>query len=224
MIKSLYDAHPEALVNSEVLTILTNAMHVLEVAVQDFLITQLRYTTQANDLQGIITRDEYGRLPLHNALREGAPLGSIKLLVQADVSTLLMSDSNGVLPLHTAFEHHGCPNVGQYLLEQDARSLLLADNQGNTPLHCACRLAKFDVIAMLVNEYPTAAVATTNANKHLPIQLLLANNHSHHDQESAGFVSSIFLLLRANPESLMNDMEITLEMARLSISGDICIV
>ena len=128
MIKSLYDAHPEALVNSEVL-----AMLVLEeVAVQDFLTAQLRYTTQASDLQCIITRDEYGRLPLHNALREGAPLGSIKLLVQAHVSTLLMPDSNGALPLHTAFEHHGCPNVGQYLLEQDARSLLLADCQGNT--------------------------------------------------------------------------------------------
>lgn len=171
----------------------------------------------------MITPDANGRLPLHNALLRGAPLGSIKLLVQADVSTLRFPDRNGSLPLHNECECNGRPSVCRILLELDSdrRSLLFADNQGNTPLHCACLGAKHDVIALLVEQYSSAALTMRNANEHLPIELLLAGNHDHIDQESASYVNSIFLLVRANPDILMNDdTDSIVEVAsRLSISN-----
>jgi ankyrin repeat protein len=201
VIKSLYNAYPEAIVNIDIsFRQFIRARSVN--AVQDFLGIQFRYAAQAIDRQLVITPDENGSLPIHNALNQGAILGSIKLLVKADVSTVLTPDSSGSLPLHIECERHGRPNVCRYLLDlhSDKRSLLVADNQGNTPLHCACRGANYDVIALLLAQYPTASVAMRNAKKHLPIQLLLANNHF--DQDSVGYVSSIFLLLRANPGEL----------------------
>mmetsp|Transcript_19124 Transcript_19124/g.29477 ORF Transcript_19124/g.29477 Transcript_19124/m.29477 type:complete len:135 (+) Transcript_19124:43-447(+) len=46
----------------------------------------------------------------------------------------------------------------------------------------------------------TGPARTRNLNGNLQFQLLLANQHDHHDQESDEYMSSIFLLLRANPE------------------------
>jgi len=219
IIESLYNAYPEPIVNIEVRRLFSDSMSRFVVAVQDFLNTQISYAAQANDHQLVITPDENGRLPLHNALLQSAPLGSIKLLVQADVSTLQIRDSNDSLPLHTECEHSGRPSVCQYLIDHDKRSLLVADNQGNTPLHYACRGAKHDVIALLVERYSSAAVAMRNTNEHLPIELLLASNHGHIEQESANYVNSIFLLLRANPDILTNDdTDSILEVASLSIS------
>ena len=48
----------------------------------------------------------------------------------------------------------------------------------------------------------------------LPIQQIL----DYDDQESAGYVSCIFLLLRASPEMWMNDANIVLALSSLSIS------
>jgi ankyrin repeat protein len=231
IIESLFNACPEAIVNIEVRELFIGSMSVevqdfldtLVIPVQDFLYTQIWYAAQANNHQLVITPDANGRLPLHNALLRGAPLGSIKLLVQADVSTLQIRDSNGSLPLHNECKRSGRPDVCQYLLDHDSdrtRSLLVTDNQGNTPLHCACLGAKHDVIALLVERYSSAAVAMRNTNEHLPIELLLlASNHGHIDQESASYLNSIFLLLRANPDILTNDdMDSILEVASLSIS------
>jgi len=203
IIESLYNAYPEAIVNIEVRELFIRSMSRFDVTVQDFLNTQISFAAQANDRQLVITPDANGRLPLHNALLRGAPLGSIKLLVQADVSTLQIRDSNGSLPLHNECERNGRPSVCRILLDHDSdrtRSLLVADNQGNTPLHCACRGANCDVIALLVERYSSAAVAMRNTNEHLPIELLLlASNHDDIDQDSASYDNSIFLLLRATP-------------------------
>jgi len=218
VIKLLFDAYPEAIINIEVMRLFADKLSGFVNAVQDFLSTQFHYAAQANDHQLVVTPDEDGRLPLHNAILQSAPLGSIKLLVQADFSTLRIPDSNGSLPLHNECERNGRPSVCQYFLDHDRMSLLVADEQGDTPLHCACRGGNYDVIALLVEQYPSASVAMRNANQHQPIELLLANNHEHMDQDNTGYDSSIFLLFRANPESWMNYTAITLEMASLSIS------
>lgn len=154
----------------------------------------------------MITPDEDGRLPLHNALRaldSGVALGTIKLLVQADDSTVRIRDSDGSLPLHIACWHIGHSNVVQYFLELDRASLLASDDYGNTPLHIACRRANYDAIALFLTQYPDSPVATRNEDGNLPIQLLLANQHDHFPQENVGYVSCIFLLLRANPMSIV---------------------
>ncbi|KAK1746914.1 hypothetical protein QTG54_002258 [Skeletonema marinoi] len=86
------------------------------------------------------------------------------------------------------------------------RSLLVADHNGDTPLHCACLAANYDVIELLLAQYPTAPVGERNVNDELPVQILL----KHDEPENDGYMSSMFLLLRANPEMWMNDMNLVL--------------
>jgi len=159
VIKSLYDAYPEAIVQDEEILRLAIAEDRLVDAAQDFLAKQLDYAAQASNLQLVITQDEDGLLPLHKALLDVAPLGSIKLLLlaQADPDTLQIPDNSGSLPLHIACKH--CDHtIVKYLVDLDMRSLLVADHNGDTPLHCACLAANYDVIELLLAQYPTAPV------------------------------------------------------------------
>jgi len=214
VINLLYNAYPDAIVSDEALFRYAIDTGRFVDALRDFIVEQLRYAAQASNLQLVRTQDENGMLPLHHALEEVAPLGTIKLFVQADASTLRIPDSDGSLPIHIAASEYECPDGIKYLLDLNIDSLLVADNWGNTPLHCACRAANYDVIELLLTQtYPTAPVATRNVNGDLPIQLLL----EHDDQESAGYVSCIFLL-RASPGMWMNDANIVLALSGLSIS------
>jgi len=130
-------------------------------------------------------------------------LGAVKLLVQADPSTIQTPANHGSLPLRIAASEYECPIVIKYLLDLNIGSLLVADNWGDTPLHWACLAARYDVIEMLLTRYNNAPVATRNLDGDLPIQQLL--DYDDDDQESAGYASCIFLLLRASPEMWMND-------------------
>ena len=166
VIKLLYNAYPEAIVNAE-----ASLRQIIDISetpddVKYFLVDQLRYAAQASNVQLVRT---HGRLLLHHALEEDAPLGAIKLFVQADPSTIQTPDSDGSLPLHTACEHHECPNVIKYLLDNCRTSLLVADNRGNTPLHYACLEVRYVVIEMFLTRYPNAPVATRNLDGDLPI-------------------------------------------------------
>eukprot|EP00984_Skeletonema_dohrnii_P023291 scaffold12357_cov91-Skeletonema_dohrnii-CCMP3373.AAC.10 len=206
VIKSLYNAYPEAIVNAEAyLRRLIDNDRTPDV-VKHFLVDQLRYTAQASNPQLVRTQDGNGRLPLHHALLEVAPLGTIKLLVQADPATLQIPDSDGSLPLHIAASKYECPDVIKYLLDLNIDSLLVADNRGNTPLHCACVEGRYDMIEMLLTWYPNAAVCERNLDGDLPIQLLLDCD----DQESADYASCIFLLLKASPEMWMSNEDLVL--------------
>ena len=211
VIESLYNVYPEAIVNDEASFRRGIDRGSFVDEVQSFLIEQFRYATQASDLQLINTQDDNGRLPIHNALLRDAHLGSIKLLVQADPPTLQIRDIRGSLPLHIACERYAS-NVVDFLVNVN-RSLLVSDDQGNAPLHCACLAANYDVIDLLLTKYPTAPASawTRNLDGDLPIQLL-ANSLGYNDQESIDkYMSSIFLLLRANPDIWMNDVNIAFE-------------
>ena len=132
-------------------------------------------------------------------------MGTIKLLVQADPATIQTPDSDGSLPLHIAASVNGC-HVIKYLVDLNIDSLLVADNWGDTPIHCACHEGRYDVIVMLLTQYPNAPVATRNVDEDLPIQLILDCD----DQESADYASCIFLLLKASPEMWMSNENLVL--------------
>eukprot|EP00985_Skeletonema_marinoi_P018394 scaffold10263_cov143-Skeletonema_marinoi.AAC.1 len=205
VIKLLYNAYPEAIVNAG--ASLRRLIDRTPDDVKYFLVDQLRYAAQASNLQLVRTQDGNGRLPLHHALEEVAPLGTIKLLVQADPATLQIPDSDGSLPLHIAASKYECPDVIKYLLDNCRTSLLVAkDYWGNTPLHYACQEGRYDVIEMLLTQYPNAPVATRNVDGDLPIQLLLDCD----EQESADYASCIFLLLKASPEMWMSNENLVL--------------
>jgi len=139
-------------------------------------------------------------------------LGAIKLLVQADRSTIQTPDSDGSSPLHTACEYHKCPDVIKYLLDNCMASLLVAEDKwGNTPLHYACLEGRYDAIEMILTRYPNAPVATRNLDGDLPIQLLLDCDAPY----SADYASCIFLLLKASPEVWMSNEDLVLALTSL---------
>jgi len=149
------------------------------------------------------TPDEHGQLPLHTALQNNVRLGSIKLLVKGNASALRSPDNSDALPLHIACAHHESASVVQYLIELDTTTLDAVDREGNTALHYACRGAKYDAISMLLGKYGAVSVSKRNTHKKLPIDLLWESNEVL-DRESVEYTESIFRLLRAHPETVMN--------------------
>ncbi len=96
VIKLLHDTHPEAIYTLGDLPVIA------EVAA--FLNPQLHYARIARDLELVTTPDEDGNLPIHLALYDDrAALGTIKLLLDANNSTLQMpTHNNGNTLLHEA--------------------------------------------------------------------------------------------------------------------------
>jgi ankyrin repeat protein len=199
VIKVIYDAHPEAIENHEV----ASNIHLYHQQVQTFLNGELVYSRQAKDHSLMTKPDDNGQLPLHIALQNNVRLGSIKLLMKGNPSALRALDHNFALPLHVACQHHESASVVQYLLSLSEITLDAVDREGNTALHYACRGAKYDTIALLLEKYGAVSVSKRNAHKKLPIDLLCETNEVL-DRESIEYTESIFRLLRAYPETMMN--------------------
>eukprot|EP00984_Skeletonema_dohrnii_P010078 scaffold3907_cov76-Skeletonema_dohrnii-CCMP3373.AAC.5 len=201
VIELIYDAHPEAIEDDA----MDFNEHNRHQQVQEFIINQLVYSHQARDHLLMTTPDDNGQLPLHKALHNNVRLGSIKLLVKGNPPALQTPDNSGSLPLHIACAYHDSASVVQYLIGLDSTTLDVVDHDNNTALHYACRGAKYETIAMLLEEYDAVSVSKRNAQKKLPIDLLWESN-SVEDRESVEYTESVFRLLTAYPELMMNCM------------------
>ena len=200
VVQLLYNAYPQALIKKELFfRAYIEEGNIFVDAVANFLLNQLRFfTLTTHNVELLATPDDSGNLPIHSALQHSGDVsfGTIKVMAEANPATLQVCNGNGSLSLHIACASHGCPKVVKYLLDHDRMSLFVANNVGDTPLHCACRAANHDIISILFTQCPNAAVNATNSMGELPIHLLSDNS----DHDSAGYVSSIFLLLNSNPE------------------------
>mmetsp|Transcript_31364 Transcript_31364/g.53138 ORF Transcript_31364/g.53138 Transcript_31364/m.53138 type:complete len:144 (+) Transcript_31364:1253-1684(+) len=92
-------------------------------------------------------------------------------------------------------------SVVQYLVGLDTSILDAIDRQGNTALHYACRGAKYENIALLLEEYDAVSVSKRNAHGKLPIDVLWESS-AVEDRESIEHTESVFRLLTAYPETL----------------------
>jgi ankyrin repeat protein len=200
VIEVIYDAHPDAIEGNDITSNIRDYHH----QVQTFINSQLVYSRQARNHRLMMTPDKNGRLPLHTALQNDVRLGSIKLLVKGNPSAVQSPDNSGALPLHIACQHHESASVFQYLVELDTTTLKTVDRDGNTALHYACRGANYDTIALLLEKYEAVSVSERNAQKKLPIDLLFESNEVL-DRESVEYTESIFRLLRAYPEAVLNN-------------------
>jgi len=151
----------------------------------------------------LTTPDIRGRLPLHRALQNNVRLGSIKLLVKGNIPAVQSPDNRGALPLHIACQHHESASVVQYLVGLDATTLDAVDRDGNTALHIACHFARHEIIALLLDKFDAVSVSKRNNCKKLPIDLLWESNEVE-DKESVEYTESVFRLLTAYPETVMN--------------------
>eukprot|EP00985_Skeletonema_marinoi_P023755 scaffold15981_cov85-Skeletonema_marinoi.AAC.3 len=201
VIEVIFDAHPEAIENGLIASTILDR-HQL---VQEFIVNQLVYSRQARDHRLMTTPDDNGQLPLHTALQRNVRLGSIKLLVKGNPPAVQSPDYSGSLPLHTACAHHDSASVVQYLIGLDATTLDAVDHDNNTALHYACRGAKNETITLLLGKYDAVSVSKRNAQKKLPIDVLWESNEVE-DRESVEYTESLFRLLKAYPEMMMNWM------------------
>eukprot|EP00984_Skeletonema_dohrnii_P023521 scaffold12609_cov132-Skeletonema_dohrnii-CCMP3373.AAC.6 len=200
IIKAIYDAHPEAIEDNNI----ASNIHHWHQRVQEFVNGELVYARQAKDHRLSTTPDGNGQLPLHTALLNNARLGSIKLLIKGNPSAIRTVDTNNfAFPLHVACQHHDSTTVVQHLLGLDMRTLRAVDYCNNTILHYACLGAKYDTIALLLEKYDAVSVSKRNAHRKLPIDLLF-ESRGVLDRESIEYTDSVFRLLTAYPDTLMN--------------------
>ncbi len=199
VIKVIYDAYPEAIENNGI----ASNIYRYHQRIQSFINGELVYSRQAKDHRLMTRPDEKGQLPLHTALQNNVRLGSIKLLVKGNPSVIRTLDSNFAMPLHVACAQHESASVVQYLIGLDAVTLRAVDYDNNTALHYACRGEKYDTISMLIEKHGAVSVSKRNANKKLPIDLLFESSEVL-DRESIEYTESIFRLLKAYPETIMN--------------------
>jgi ankyrin repeat protein len=195
----LYDAYPEAIENNN----LSSIINMFPEEIQAFINTQLTYACQARNTRQMNTPDVNGQLPLHRVLRDNVTLGSIKLLLKRNPSVILTPDNSGALPLHVAIQHHDSPKVVDYLIGLDPNTLTAVDREGNTALHLACRGAKYDTIALLLEKYDAVSVSQGNVLNKLPIHLLLESDATASREDDIKYMESVFQLLRAYPETVM---------------------
>ena len=170
---------------------------------QSFLNGELVYSRQAKNFRQMMTPDDNGQLPLHKALQNNVRLCSIKLLVKGNPSAIRNVDANFAMPLHVACQHHSSAAVIQYLVGLDTSILDAVDRERNTALHYACRGAKYENIALLLEKYDAVSVSKRNAHGKLPIDVLWESS-AVEDRESIEYTESVFRLLRAYPETVMN--------------------
>ena len=200
-VKLLFDAYPEAILYKDAdgftpLDILRrNKEH--NQNVKQFLEAQLEYARKARDVSAMSAQDSSGRLPLHNALRDNATLGAIKLLVKGNSSALDVIDNQGMLPFHTACRYSST-DVVEYLLTLDNTSLNHCDPKNNSALHYACQGGNCEVVKLLL-EMNVPSVSERNTDDKLPIQILLESEDHEVDHSSPEFVETIWLLLLAYP-------------------------
>ncbi len=194
MIKTIYDAYPEAIEDDRIVS----ETEEFEQQVQAFINSELVYARQARDPHFMNTL----RFPLHRSLQNIVRSGSIKLLMKGNPSALRALDNNFAMPLHIACEHHDSTSVVQCLLDLDMTTLRAMDVDNNTALHYACRGAKYETINMLLERYDAISVSKRNSHNKLPVDLLWESS-AVEDRESIEYTESVFRLLREYPEMIM---------------------
>ena len=199
VIRAIYDTHPEAIEDDRLLS----NVHNFGQRARIFISSELVYARLANDHRQMTTVDEKGQLPLHHALCNNVRLDSIQLLVKGYPNVIGYGDSTGALPLHLACQYHDSLNVVQYLIDLDPTTLQGVDNVHNTALHYACHEAKYDLIAMLLENYDSVSVSKRNTYGKLPIEVLLESNKII-DRECVEYIDCVFRLLKAHPLTLMS--------------------
>ena len=171
-----------------------------------FLYTQMSYATKAQNESAMRRRDRTGSLPLHNAIRSDAPLGSIKLLVKGNHDAINVPDGYGVHPLDIACQF--CTvGVIKYLAELIGNDRLNAcDVNKNYPLHHACRGGNCEVIEYLLERpMSSASVSERNVDEMLPIHLFCEFVKGRWcEGETPEYTGTIWCLLTAYPETVLN--------------------
>ena len=203
VVKILYDAFPQAITirDGDGKSPIDLASERNNSTIINFLQAQQTYIRQATDSTAMTTPDHNGWLPLHHALKDKAPLGSIKLLLKGNLSAIRVVSNIGTLPIHIACKFSSI-KVVRHLVELDIITVSHLDRNKDSVLHYACRRGNLGVIRYLVDSH-ASLVSDTNADNRLPFHLLL-ECETEQVRESLEFTEVCFRLLRSHPETVTN--------------------
>lgn len=143
--------------------------------------------------QALHARDSRGRLPLHQALIQGAPSEVVfKLLALHPNGACSVMGDKGPLPLHLAIQKQADISVVKALVEVNGPAAKHADSEGRLPLHVAAAWkAPAAVVSSLLDLHP-AAIHHADGNGFLPL---------HAAATGGALVSVLDLLIKANPQA-----------------------
>ena len=207
VIKLLFDTFPEAIIkHPKMIDGIFKQTIGYHDDIRQFLNCQLIYCLQADQQYTCNSNpDQDGQLPIHKALKDkNVALGSIKLMVQNNPDALRAHDIQGLIPFHLACHHHASTAVIQYLIDKDTTTLSIVDFKGNAAFHHACRSANYEAINLILEKYDAVSVSNRNSDGMLPIELLLLESNSAVNRNGTEYVESIFNLVRAHPQTLMD--------------------
>ena len=171
-----------------------------------FLDSQAEFARNAKDVDVMTSLDDNGWLPLHHACENGASLGSIKLLVNANLLAVQVATTReGLFPLHIACRSSTI-DVVEYLLQKYNGCLNLYDARGDYPLHIACRRGDSYSIVNCLLRQPSAPVLERSIDKEMPMDLLLnAMDDENNDvKETPEYIETLWHMLLLFPESVAN--------------------
>lgn len=160
---------------------------------------------KSKNVETMTTLDENGWAPLHHALKDGASLGSIKLLAGGNPPLAIRTaDYSMAFPLHIACEFSPI-KVVNYLVELDIRGGILKhhDARKDSVLHYACRGGNLEVIQYLLKQC-LSLISERNVDKKLPIHMLCEAGKDKVDCESTEYIETIWLMLLAKPDAIMS--------------------
>lgn len=179
----------------------------------EFLSKQVNCARFAQDRNLMSTDDFSGRLPLHQALYNRAPLGTIKLVYNGYPGALdEIGRRDGETALGIACKT-GSVEVVKFLAEKRDGCLNIRDQAtGEFPLHMACEFGNCAVVQYLLENHCGDIISVRNKEGKLPIQLFCefvhdemeGRGYDEYDPESTIFTETIWRLLLARVETVTN--------------------
>ena len=213
VVKILYDSYPEALFvqngDGRSPLCLARDRGSKWQPIVSFFEEQLVHAQTAKDSTAMHTLDNNGWLPLHHAVKDNIPLGSIKLLVEGNPSAIRTADGHMAFPLHIACEFSSVKVVKYLVKECFSIPMSQLDTNKDSIVHYACRGGNFEVVKyLLTNHASLVSSAEINGNGDLPLHLLCKAGKYKVDSEDyiyldTMYIETIWLMLLANPEAVV---------------------
>ena len=207
VIRLLYDIYPEAIYryyeedmgeDEEVVIWLTMELDVDE-ETRAFVEKQAKFAATARDMEAMTTLDDNGYLELHRGLCNGASLGSIKLLVNANPDALQIATHEGSYPIHLACQY-STVDVVEFLLGKYDGCLNAHDARGDYPLHIACREGNYAMVNILLQK-PMAPVLARNSDNEIPVNLLFDTTKERNvDEKGTEYLETLWHMLLLLPD------------------------
>ncbi|KAL7506655.1 hypothetical protein ACHAXN_003910 [Cyclotella atomus] len=167
VIKFLYDECPYIIhtrnkSGSTPLDVAQGSCHYANDHTQDAVIIFFRgQLSLINEAENVTKPDFRGQLPIHRAVfNADLPVGTVKLLLEANPDSVLIADCRGQTPLHIACRRCSL-DVIKCLVDADEGTLRNKDASGDLPLQTACRHGKCNVVKWLL-EMPGSGVSVVN--------------------------------------------------------------